>query len=287
MLEELNRFKTNLEVEGRDPKTIDTYMNYVRKFEEHHVGKSVNEITIDDVNNFLFTFRDKGDATMNKVKASLRKYLSFYDKDNLVKKIKLKKLKIKIREIPTQNEIKEFIKKIPENNLRNLREKTMIIVLYCTGLRVNELANIKKSNFYSNKNEVFVPKEIAKMDQERTIVLVENTVFEYLNKYWKRRRDKSEFAFVKKNGIFFSIKTIEHIINKWWIKSGIEKKLTPQVLRICYNSHNKENGVPEEIRLRNMGHTKEINMIHYTYQELKKVKENLKGSLMSDLNEGK
>lgn len=284
----IQKFQLSMQVEGLDKKTIDTYVKYSTEFVQSLNGKNINEITVDDILNYMVRYQDKSHALNNVVKASLRKLLSFYDLDRLNKNIKLKRLNIKIIEIPTQKEIINLIKKMPENNLKSLKEKIIVITIYGSGLRLNEFRLLKKENILPNKNKIFVPQEIAKFNKEREIILIEDLVFNYLNNYFKRRKDKSEYVIVNRKGKVLSEKTIENIIKKWAIKSKTNKRITPHILRKCYYTHNRENGVPEEILMRNMGHTTtEIGKTSYSFPEIEKIKLSIKRNLFSDLNERK
>jgi len=154
------------------------------------------------------------------------------------------------------DEVKEIMKTIPE---KEYRDRAIIQTLYRTGLRVSELANLKKDDLdLESKEEVTALKVIAgKGDKNRTVYLDKDTLNLINMMIYKRQRknnkDISEYLFQskqrkkkRKEDRPLTTRSIETMIKKYAIatderlakeeikNTNFQEKLTPHVLRHSY-----------------------------------------------------
>lgn len=113
------------------------------------------------------------------------------------------------------------------NACHNERDAAIIEVLYSTGCRVSELTNIKISDIDFDKNEVLL---LGKGDKYR---------YSYLNaksklcvmRYLKTRNDDLPYLFISRQNKMMSKTSIEHIVKMLGIRSGIERRIYPHLIR--------------------------------------------------------
>jgi len=102
----------------------------------------------------------------------------------------------------------------------NLRDKTIINILYSTGLRVSELVSL-------NRN---ISEEISVVGKGRKIrlVFIPTKALEMVKEYLSTREDSNEALFVGPNGRL-KVRSIQFILKKYASKLGLE--CTPHTLR--------------------------------------------------------
>lgn len=248
--EKLIEYCEELEViKNLSDKTVQNYYMANKIFIAYLKKNKINNLS--DVNNTLKKFiiylkkeRKIKYASINKYLEQILLFLSYLDlnisielpRDNSRKK-KIKYLKIE--------EIQSVIETIPDSYIR---DKTIIQTLFRTGLRVSELANLKKYNLDLNSHDEVVAIDIedGKGGKDRRVYIDQDTL-QLINKMIynrtrKNRKDKNDFLFTSKTGEGISIRAIENLVKKWAKKtdekmkkkntrSDITNKLTPHTLR--------------------------------------------------------
>ena len=104
-------------------------------------------------------------------------------------------------------------------------------------------------------------------------------LLENLRQYYKNYRPKTDL-FEGQNGGKYSVKSIQEITKKCALAAGIQKRVTPHILRHSYATHQLENGVNIRYIQTKLGH----NSIKTTeiYTHISKV---TKGSLANPLDQ--
>jgi integrase/recombinase XerD len=200
------------------------------------------------------------------VHSALKFFFEIVLKKKVLDEIKLPKKEKKLPTILTPKEIKALIKSAKAG-----RDRTIIELLYSTGIRVSECSKMKV--IHLDLNEKMARVESGKGKKDRIIILSKKWIHN-LKKYLKRKKVQSEFVFSKKNGKPITPDTIERMVKKYAIKAGIQKKVTPHVLRHSFATHLLESG--ENIRRIQelLGHSNLSTTQIYTFvstEELKKV----------------
>ena len=105
-------------------------------------------------------------------------------------------------------------------------------MLYATGVRVSELVNIKLKDIDKYNNSI---KIMGKGNKERIVYFCsfcENSLEIYLNDGRRKLNTKnSEYLFLNKNGYRLSDRMIRNILDDLFIKSGIDKHISPHMVR--------------------------------------------------------
>ncbi len=237
------QFLEYLEIEkGRSLKTVENYDRYLVRFIGWAKISNPADITEHAVRNYrlwLNRFTDEhGDPLKRQTQKyyvialrSFLKYLSRHDIKSLdAEKIELAKLPARELDLIDPSDLERLLA-APENP----RDKAILELLFSTGLRVSELANLKKDAVDLKKNEFSVR---GKGEKIRVVFLsdgAKNAVRKYLEKE-NTASVASEFLFP------VTPRSIQRMIKKCAVKAGISKKVTPHVLRHSFATDLLQNG---------------------------------------------
>ena len=190
-------------IKGLSKNSIEFYKKDLIQFEEF-LGKSVISATSEDVIEFLASIKKIEDnkiinqRTLNRKLSSINSFFKFaYKEDWTNKKIKVPQLKPP-KQLPkylTNDDIKEGIKNIDTSSWLGLRDKTLILFLYATGLRVSEAMNAKKDDI----EDGWIRVRSGKGDKQR-LVPIAPIVLDNLNEYLHNRPHVSDYLFINSKG---------------------------------------------------------------------------------------
>jgi len=226
MNEIIEEYKVWLEIQGKSKNTIKTYSGIVKKFLEFLINngiiiadtKSIND-SLDKnlILKFLAEIKVKKKLDSNSLRLYVRavsSFLKFLDNESLAKQIKAPKVDKRLPKFITYDELNKLLE-----NSENYRDKLIIKFLFYTGVRVSELIKIKKSDIIFEEGFV---KVYGKGGKERIVPIPKellNELKDYINK-------------IHTENIFpLSSRQVERIIKNIAKKAGINKKVTPHVLR--------------------------------------------------------
>ncbi len=173
-------------------------------------------------------------------------YLIFegYIKESPISNIEAPKLEKKLPEVLTLDETNRLINSIDLNHQFGQRNKTIIEVLYGTGIRVSELVNLKLSNIFFKEN---ILKVTGKGDKERFVPLgkiasIEIKTYISLRDKLKINSNYSDILFLNKYGRSLTRSMIFKIISDASKSIRLEKKISPHTLRHSFATHLLKNG---------------------------------------------
>lgn len=132
---------------------------------------------------------------------------------------------------------------VPDTPLGS-RDLAMLQLLYATGLRVSELVAVRLSDLDSKMGIV---RTVGKGDKTR-LVPVGRTALDAIESYVEQFRAailkeaSSEFLFVTSLGSSMSRQAFWKLLRKYGLVAGIDKRITPHVLRHSFATHLLERG---------------------------------------------
>jgi integrase/recombinase XerD len=158
-----------------------------------------------------------------------------------------------------------------------LRDRAMLEMLYATGLRVTELVRLRADEL---NVEIGFVRTFGKGSKER-LVPVGATALEYVARYLAEsrplllhRRAGSPFLFLSQQGKPMTRQYFWVLIGKYGRAAGIEKTLTPHILRHSFATHLLEHGADLRAVQLMLGHadisTTQI-YTHVTRERLKQI----------------
>jgi site-specific recombinase XerD len=294
-LKELKQqFLEYIEIErGRSVKTVENYDRYITRFLNYSKAQTPADITENTIREFrlwlnrqLASENGKSKETLKKKTQnyyliSLRAFLKYLAKRGVKtispEYIELAKTGDRHLDLITKEELSRLFKATDGDDIKSLRDKAILELLFSTGLRVSELCSLSRDIDLSNE-ELSVR---GKGDKVR-VVFISEEAKKTIKKYLDKRADLDDMLFVKITGEERKMKTdlglttrqIERIIRYSAIKAGISKKVTPHVIRHIFATDLLGNGADLRSVQMLLGHsnisTTQI-YTHVTDSELKRV----------------
>ncbi|MFA6842890.1 MAG: tyrosine recombinase [Bacilli bacterium] len=249
---------------------IKQYITYLDKKNIH----DPNDITTTIIRNYLKTLKNRNIAASSQHRklSAIRLFHKFLHLENLAKEDVSKDIDSpkQIKHIPvclSMEEIDILFKVLNTDNVRETRDKAMIIFAYSTGLRVSELVNIKLSDLHLDMQYVQV---YGKGNKERIVPIGEQAI-DILNYYMTNSRPKlikkhTDMLFLNaRNGNSITRQGFFLILKKKAQDAGIKKRISPHILRHSYASHLLKNGVDLRLIQELLGHEDISTTEHYIH----------------------
>jgi integrase/recombinase XerD len=155
------------------------------------------------------------------------------------------------------------------------RDRTMLEVLYATGLRVTELVSLKVSQVNVNQGVLRV---LGKGSRERLIPLGEEAV-RWLNAFLSGPRaeillDRStDYLFPTRRGDRMTRQAFWHIIKRYARKASVDNELSPHTLRHAFATHLLNHGADLRVVQMLLGHSDLSTTQIYTHVARERMKE--------------
>ena len=180
--------------------------------------------------------------------STIRSFFNFLSREGMIKtnptiNLITPKIDKKLPYFLYLQEIKKFIESTPRHTLLGIRDRAILELLYGTGIRVGELVNlnIHDIDMYEKTIRIF-----GKGSKERILPLG-NPSIEAVQKYLTSRNLFRKNISINKNdlnalllnrfGGRLSARSIRRIIIKYMKIAGLNKKISPHVLRHSFATH--------------------------------------------------
>jgi site-specific recombinase XerD len=217
----INKLIEELRIRKYSYKTQRTYTEIVKRFLESE--KTLRE--------FLLSYFGKSRAYMREVYFALKFFYENVLNKRFKEELPLVKSKVKLPVVLSRDDVRKMI-----NSTENLKHKIALMLLYYSGLRLDEAINLRWQDVDFSRNVIHVRK--AKGENERVVFLHENLkkTFEI---YGKKRVG---LILISERGKRYDERSIQQIVKKAAKKAGINKKVSPHTLRHSFATHLLEAG---------------------------------------------
>ena len=282
-------FKNYLKLErGLSENSIKSYdfdLTLFKKFLDlNQIDDSPINCKTETINNYLrINLSDKKSRSQARSISALKSFFNYLIFEWLIKesplsKIESPKIETKLPEVLTENEVIQLIESIDLSHKFGQRNRTIIEVLYGTGIRVSELVNLKLSNIFFKEN---ILKIVGKGDKERFVPLgkaASNEIINYISFRDKFKIDEkfSDILFLNKYGRSLTRSMIFKIISDASKNISLEKKISPHTLRHSFATHLLKNGADLRTIQLILGHESIITTEIYTHLDIFHLEEVLK-----------
>ncbi|MBN2858498.1 MAG: tyrosine-type recombinase/integrase [Candidatus Delongbacteria bacterium] len=268
MNRELAEYNRLLKLKNYSLNTINSYNHCFEKFLDHFKGKDIDSLTKDQVTEYLYHESEKGmsygyqNQIINAIKFYYEKVLGrkkeFY---NIPRAKRPQKLPV----VFSEEEIIHLL-----NQVKTLKHKSILFLIYSAGLRISEAVNMKIGDIDSTRNVVVIRGGKGKKDRTS---LLSQKLLNMLREYYKIYKPK-EYLFEGETGAQYNVKSIQNVFNKALTASGIKKNATVHSLRHSFATHLLERGTDlryiQELLGHNSSKTTEI-YTHITKKGMDKV----------------
>ena len=300
------QFLEYLEIEkGRSLKTVENYGRYMNRFIDMAGIKKASDITDDAVREFRLKLnrspaRDEGTLkkrTQNYYLIALRMFLKYLAKRGVPslppERIELASVPERHLDLISSDELNRLLAAPDGEDVKSLRDRAMLELLFSTGLRVSELCNLPR-DLDLTKDEFSVR---GKREKVR-VVFISPSSRDALRAYLVKRTDMDDAMFIHISNLKSQIskpktqisksdrsarltpRSVERIVKHYAIKAGISRKVTPHILRHVFATDLLQNGADLRSVQMLLGHsniqTTQI-YTHVTDKELREIHKQFHG----------
>ena len=236
--------------------SVTAYLHDVSLFSQYLdaacVGVGLEHITqktIESFFSYLFEL-NIGANSQARILSGLKSFFRFLNQEEVLTKdptelISSPTMGRHLPEVLSYEEIQKMIDSIDLSEPNGHRNKAMIEVMYCCGLRVSELIGLQISNVYREEGFVCI---IGKGQKERLVPIGEMSLkilFQYIEGARIHVDVKPKFAdvvFLNNRGTSLTRQSVFLLVKSLAEANGIKKSISPHTFRHSFATHLLEGG---------------------------------------------
>ncbi|MCD6459519.1 tyrosine recombinase XerD [bacterium] len=263
--------------------TICAYRSDVSKLLEYfssNIGKDVCSAAHDDIISFFMDQKKLGlkPSSVYRLLISLKIFFVFLQSIKMIESnpVALIDPPRLWKTLPKNVELYEIdrLMSVKGRKFNELRDHAVVELLYSSGLRASELADLKINDLNFSQNLL---KCKGKGNKERLVPMgkyAEQSITSYLNERRKKHHSFSanDYLFVTSTGKRLSRVSVWNIVKKIAKKVGLNDKIYPHVFRHSFATHLLERGADLRVVQQLLGHSDISTTQIYTYVDKKRLK---------------
>ena len=226
----IKKMKEDMRIRNFAKYTYDSYLGKTKDIMKYFGEKKLEEVTTEELRGFLLKYlkeeRKLADRSINYYNSVIRFiYEVTLDKVLNKKQLPMRKQKKTVYKVLTKEELSTFF-----NVCDNFKFKTIFMLVYGSGLRKGEVANLRVEDIDSKKMRIFVRE--GKGNKERYTILPKQSL-EMLRTYWSKYRQNKRRGriFLSETGKAITVGVIREHFRKYRRKAKINEKATVHTLR--------------------------------------------------------
>ena len=273
---------------GLSANTVTSYKRDIEKYLTFLTEKKItqlDEVSRFEILDFLQTLRQSGaaDNSIIRMVSSLRKFHQYLKRESIVSDDPMQLINTpkKASTLPkaiSPQAVEQLLEAPDTTTPLGVRDRTILELMYATGLRISELVNLKLSDMHLTMGFI---QTMGKGEKERIIPLGE-IASQWLDHYLDGARvylqdqsaETSEYVFLNSRGKGLSRQGVWKKVKQLALEAGIDQNVTPHTLRHSFATHLLENGADLRMVQELLGHadisTTQI-YTHITKTRLKQV----------------
>lgn len=225
--------------------------------------ESVTEVNAANLQEYLLFMKENGkkSATVSRAVAAMKAFGHYLFLFHILKNdptvyLKAPKIEKKMPETLTLEETEKLLKQPSGQEPKALRDRAMLELLYATGIRVSELISLKEQDL-NLKMEYLSCKDrnggrvipIGKAAKDALTVYLETGRGQIVDE------SQCDYLFTNCSGKPMSRQGFWKLIKGYGKQAGIQKEITPHILRHSFAMHLVTNGAELKIVQEMLGHT--------------------------------
>lgn len=225
-----------LELKRYANNTVKTYVSCFEAFINHYRHIEPEHINENDIRAYLQKLIQEGSSNsyINQAINAIKFYYEVVmEMPNRFYGMERPRVEEKLPQVLAKEEVMAIIE-----NTNNIKHRCVVSLLYSAGLRRGEVLNLKPGDIDGKRMLIRV--ESGKGNKDRYTLLSE-ILLKQLREYyiqWKPR----EYLFEGPRGQRYSAESVVRIVKGASRKAGIQKRVTPHVLRHSFATHLLESG---------------------------------------------
>ncbi|MCJ1784144.1 site-specific tyrosine recombinase XerD [Mammaliicoccus sciuri] len=282
----INEFIDFIRLEkGLSQNTIQSYQRDLKQYNQYITEHKISHIDNIDrivIQKYFAHLKQEGKSakTIARLAATIRSFHQFAIREKYAVKdptilIETPKYEQKLPDVLSEDEVNQLLTFTHITNPRDERDRTMLELLYGTGVRVSELIqlNVEDVNLTMGFIRVF-----GKGNKERIVPLGEHLMGILRNYILEVRpnllkKHVTDILFLNARGTALTRQGFWKILKKIGLEKGIMKTLTPHTLRHSFATHLLENGADLRAVQEMLGHSDISTTQLYTHISKKQIRE--------------
>lgn len=222
---------------GFSDYTVKSYETDLKEFYDFALDKDINIELVREYLRKLYEDKYSNRSISRKV-SSLKSYFKYLEsegiiKDNFMRLISNPKIEKTLPNYLNYDDLEKLLNFPDRSNKYGLRDALILEMLYSSGVRVSELANMRLSDIDFNERKILI---FGKGSKER-YVYYGSKCADLLDKYLKIDHRDSPYLLIGKRKEKLNEREIRAIVTDTAKKAGISVHVTPHTLRHTYATH--------------------------------------------------
>lgn len=247
---------------GVSNETIRNYAYDLKQFFIALPKQSTDDMLSTDITDFV-TIQMKNQLSVPTILRRISSTMNFYlflEREHIIDFVvkdfdRPRKMK-NLPKIISVEQVEDLLNAPDLSKDEGFRDRTMLELMYCSGLRVSELLSLKVKQINLEKQIIDV---IGKGSKQRKVPVGEYAL-DFVKQYIEEHRihnpgKKSNYLFLNRYGEPLSRQYFFLQIKKYAKEAGIEEDISPHTLRHCFATHMLENGAELRALQEMLGHT--------------------------------
>ncbi|MFZ4401158.1 MAG: site-specific tyrosine recombinase XerD [Bacteroidales bacterium] len=269
--------------------STSAYLHDIEKFVEfldfHKFDLSPSQIELIHLQDFVKWVNESGlnARSQSRIISGIRAFFKYLLLEDIIdvnpaELLESPKIGRKLPDTLNVSEINNLIDAIDLSTPEGQRNKVMLETLYCCGLRVTELVNLKISNLHFKEEFIIIT---GKGNKER-LVPIGKSAIKLINSYLKDNRvhlsikkGNEDYVFLNRRGSKLSREMIFTIIKDLAIKTKLHKKISPHTFRHSFATHLIEGGADLRAVQEMLGHESILTTEIYTHLDREFLRDNI------------
>jgi len=263
-------FIKTLQLKAYSKNTIKTYRTEFGVLLRLLGNRCVDELQEEHIKSYiLFLLQKKGysetqaHTAINAIKFYFEKVLS---RPQIVVRIPRPKKPLQLPKVHATDQIRRIIQAT-----NNEKHKTMLMLAYGSGLRLQEIINLKIADINSARMVIEVRRGKGKKDRQ---VVLSEKLLEQLRKYFIAYRPKT-WLFEGQHGAQYGYRSLQMVFSRAKTKAGVTVAGGIHTMRHSFATHLLENGTDLRVIQELLGHNSIKTTVRYTHvsqAQIRKVK---------------
>jgi integrase/recombinase XerD len=175
----------------------------------------------------------------------------------------------------TEQDVEKLLAAPAVEDPLGMRDRTMLEVLYASGLRVSELVTLKVAQVSQDMGVVRI---VGKGSKERLVPLGEEAL-NWIKRYLKEARPRilqkraADAMFVTSRGAAMTRQSFWHLIKRYSERAGLVKPISPHTLRHAFATHLLNHGADLRVVQLLLGHSDISTTQIYTHVARERLKQ--------------
>ena len=226
MTEMRRRMEEELKLRGCSPRTSKAYLAWMTRFAQHY-RRPPEQLGNEEVRAFLVALLAEGKLSRSTLVQAFCALKFFFvhvlHRSFEIESIRFPRNRGRLPRVLSGSEVRRMLEAASE-----LREQTILMLLYSTGLRLRELTHLQIKDIDSNKMQIRVRQ--GKGSKDRTVML-SRTLLDSLRRYFLRYRPESWLFYGETRQQPLSDQTVQRMVRRLSDKAGLGAGVTTHTLR--------------------------------------------------------